>query len=639
MHSSQGNWNAQEKNVKSLFEHAPALVAILKGRDGVCELFNEMFSRLWGARDVLNRPMREAWPELEGQGWFETVETVFDTGQPVYGYEKPAIADWNNDGKPKELFFNFVYSPSFADGGQVDGVMIFGFDVTEQVVARKKIEASQSYFKRMANTVPATLWITEKDGSCSYLNQSWYDITGQGSREALGFGWLKATHEDDRANAENTFLEANKNRVPFYAVYRLRQRTGEYRWVVDKGSPRIDEHGEFEGFIGCVIDIHDQIISEERTRESEERFRLLATTIPQVVWTSRPDGQLEYLSEQWVGITGQSITDAFNSGWATMVHENDVEVVNGVWRDAIQGKKGWQAEYRLKNLVSGTYRWFQGETVPLKDQNGNVLKWVGAATDIHSFKEHSQVLEEKVRQRTQELQFSNENLQQFAHVASHDLKEPLRKIKTFAELLKSETENLLPPRAKVHLEKITIATDRMINLVEGVLNYSTTNSLLQQKEQIDLNGVIASIEFDLEILIQQRSATLIYKDLPTIEGAPILVLQLFYNLVNNSLKFSHPERNLMISISSTMVTIGEREFAHIIIKDNGIGFEQKYADRIFDTFARLHSKDKFEGTGLGLSLCKKIVLRHDGEMFAKGVLDVGAEFHIQLPLKQIRTEI
>jgi signal transduction histidine kinase len=227
------------------------------------------------------------------------------------------------------------------------------------------------------------------------------------------------------------------------------------------------------------------------------------------------------------------------------------------------------------------------------------------------------------------LQQSNEDLRQFAHVASHDLKEPVRKVKVYTGRLQEDGATIFSPRATGYLEKINSAANRMLAMVEGVLRYSTINSTEEQTEVVDLNRIVRAIESDLELVIAQKKATLHYLQLPTIEGGVVLLYQLFYNLINNSLKFSRADVPCRIHISSTI----DQDQALIRITDNGIGFDQEQAERIFDTFSRLNAKDKYEGTGLGLSLCKKIVLRHGGEIEAAGKKGEGSEFRIRLPLK------
>lgn len=269
---------------------------------------------------------------------------------------------------------------------------------------------------------------------------------------------------------------------------------------------------------------------------------------------------------------------------------------------------------------------------------GIVIEWY---KEIAERKALMAQLETRVSERTNELnnvnaelQSSNDTLEQFAHVASHDLKEPVRKIKIFTSRLQDEAGDQLTERGKTYLSKILSSAERMSTMIEGVLNYSVQNGAEQQTEKIDLNITIAEIRNDLEVLIQQKHAEITVGQLPVIEGDRILIHQLFYNLLNNSLKFTDETIHPKIYITATPVVNHHQASYNITITDNGIGFDQKQSEKIFDTFTRLNSKDKYDGTGLGLALCKKIVQRHHGEITAASEYGKGATFHLIMPVLQ-----
>jgi len=237
-----------------------------------------------------------------------------------------------------------------------------------------------------------------------------------------------------------------------------------------------------------------------------------------------------------------------------------------------------------------------------------------------------------VKERTLELQRSNNDLLQFAHVISHDLKEPVRKVKIFSTRIQDEHADKLPDPVSNYLNRIQSATRRMSSMIEGVLNYSRLNSFNEETEAVDLNDIVQSIQDDLEVVIQQKGASINHDPLPTIQGAPVLLYQLFYNIINNSLKFSRQGVASVITLSSVTVKEDGREVAQITVADNGIGFDPAHANAIFDSFIRLNSKDRYEGTGLGLALSKKITERHGGTIAAVGESGAGASIIVRLPL-------
>jgi PAS domain S-box-containing protein len=509
-------------------------------------------------------------------------------------------------------------------------------DITGRKIAEKELAQSEQYFRELIDTVPAMIWITRQDGYCTYLNKNWYDYTGQTSGEAEGFGWLNATHPDDAAEAERLFVEATAKQKPYYILYRLRHKNGTYRWAIDTGYPKFGKEGTFEGMIGTVIDVHEQKLAEDKTKENEEKFRTLAESLPQLVWMTNELGEQEYASSRWKEYTGIEPTGV--ETWQQIVHPDDLPTVTASWLTSIQSGKQYKTEARLK-IKSGEYRWHFVQGEPIKDENGKITKWIGAFTDIHDQKTITAKLEALVTERTKELKRSNEDLQQFAHVASHDLKEPVRKIKTFASRLEYEDQNNLSAAGKGYLQKMQSAADRMSTMIDGVLTYSTLNALHQKIEKVDLSQVISNIQADLELVIQRKEATILQRNLPVIEGAEVLIYQLFYNLINNSLKFSRSDVQVSISITADTIYKDGKSYTEIRIEDNGIGFEPGQAERIFNTFERLHSKDKYDGTGLGLALCKKIAERHGGSITAKGSLNEGAQFIVLLPFRQEQSSI
>ncbi|HLA57020.1 MAG TPA: ATP-binding protein, partial [Flavobacterium sp.] len=266
---------------------------------------------------------------------------------------------------------------------------------------------------------------------------------------------------------------------------------------------------------------------------------------------------------------------------------------------------------------------------------GEPVTLLGVIQDITEQKQFADELSKQVRERTLELNRSNEDLLHFAHIASHDLKEPVRKIKVFSNMLEEQFGELLPEKGQVYLGKVQNATNRMFSMIEGILTYSAINASDQTIENVDLNEVIDNIKTDLEVLIQFKNATINSDALPVIEGASVLIYQLFYNLVNNALKFSKADVPTVITIRSVIINRDEIDYAEISVADNGIGIEQEYTNQIFNAFTRLNAKDKYEGTGLGLALCKKIVDRHHGMISATGIQNEGAVFTILLPLEQL----
>jgi len=378
-----------------------------------------------------------------------------------------------------------------------------------------------------------------------------------------------------------------------------------------------------------AADLIERTQTAEALRASEQRLRALATATNDAIYRMSPDWTEMY---QLDGRTFLDDTKRPIDNWLEKyIPSEDQEQVLSVIRQAITAKTVFQLEHRVIQ-ADGTIGWTFSRAIPIPDHSGNITEWFGAASDITEKKALLTRLEGIVDDRTRELQRSNEDLRQFAHVASHDLKEPVRKIRTFGLRLKNEVGNALSEEARIFTEKILESASRMTTMIEGVLTYSSLDAIDEHLELLDLNEILTEIHNDLEVPIQQKNAVIKCNRLPTIKGVKVLIYQLLYNLINNSLKFAKESEAPRIVIDATITSVDGNPHTQIVIADNGIGFDPSCNETIFDTFTRLNSKTKYDGTGLGLSLSKKIVERHKGAIRARGIPDVGATFTIKLPL-------
>lgn len=322
---------------------------------------------------------------------------------------------------------------------------------------------------------------------------------------------------------------------------------------------------------------------------------------------------------------------------AAKLHPEDHRLLEKAHQDALlKGVVCYEARIIQKDKSE---KWIKVFGKIIKDEKGDPSTILGVVQDIHDQKEFEAELKRKIEESTLELRRSNDDLLHFANVVSHDLQEPVRKIKIFNAFLKNEIADRLPERSVMQLNKIANSANRMQCIIEGILAYSTMDKSTQPVEKIFLNDLVENIRTDLELIIKEKGAVLIIDDLPEIEGAPILIEQLFYNLIQNALKFTKANQPPRIIITSTIKNIDSDASIEISFKDNGIGIDPVYAEKIFTAFERLHSKNEYEGNGIGLALCQKIVDRHNGTIMARGEKENGAEFIVTLPLKQATENI
>lgn len=269
--------------------------------------------------------------------------------------------------------------------GQVERWLGTNTDIHAHKLAEEALKKSEEYYKTLMDNTPVMTWITQPDGYCSYMSKSWYDYSGQTSGTALGMKWFEAVHPEDRDQCKTIFGHANKRQIPYHQEYRIRSEDGMYRWYLDSGSPRFDEQGNFEGFVGSMVDIHERKIMEDRLRESEGRFRTLADNISQLAWMTDETGWIFWYNKRWYDFTGTNLEEMQGWGWQKVHHPNHVARVVAKFSQAIQNEEVWEDTFPLRSK-QGDYRWFLSRAIPIRDGEGKILHWFGTNTDINDLR-------------------------------------------------------------------------------------------------------------------------------------------------------------------------------------------------------------------------------------------------------------
>jgi PAS domain S-box-containing protein len=473
-------------------------------------------------------------------------------------------------------------------------------------------------------------------------------------REQDSVGWLQKVFDTGEIYVGNSYLARPTQKVRSDELYL------DFTY-----SPLRDDNKLITGVLIVAYDVTEKFRAQQKLEEAESSLREALELAELATWSVDPSTNAVWYSDRmkrWIGSPQEEL--GFNNGLDPVPEPDRERVRKGLERALQPGSDGlYDLEHIIKNVVTGRERIIHAQARVFFDNDNKPFKMIGTAQDVTSQRNLQLALEMQVQQRTEELDASNEELQatneelqvtneelaglnndllqsnealqQFAHVASHDLKEPLRKIKTFLGRIEADNKTVISAESRNFMKRVYTAADRMFAMISGVLTYSTINASEEKIQLVDIQDAIHQIELDLEILIAQKKATLKYGRLPVLEGASVLLYQLFYNLVINALKFAKVDELPVISFESSEINQQATRFAIIKVSDNGIGFDPAQNERIFTTFTRLNSKDKYEGTGLGLSLCKKIVLRHGGTITATGNSGKGAEFTVMLPFKQI----
>jgi PAS domain S-box-containing protein len=560
----------------------------------------------------------------------EILDTVFKSGKSIENIE---IKRGSTDKSGIEQLWLATFYPVVVEGSvEVKYVVAAILEITDRVKTEQALRESEQQFRDFSNSIQNLAWMAHGDGRIYWYNQRWFDYTGTTLEQMQGLGWTKVHHPDYVASKTEFIREAGKKGEQWERTVLLRGRNGEYRWFLTRAYPIKDDRGKVTRWIGTCTDIHEKLQIQDELKESRNQLRQIADFMPQMVWSTDASGYNDFLNKRWDEFTGLTFDEMKGHRWMQVLHPDDLQRTSEAWHRSLRSGETYEIEYRMKRY-DGEYRWMLARGMPLRRTDGTIERWYGTCTDIHDQKTMAENLETLVQERTKELQRSNEDLQQFVHVSSHDLKEPVRKIQFFENIISNQFQGVLPDDVNANLQKIRKSARRIAAMLEGVLHYSSVDASMTIIEDIDLNAVVNDVAEDQEVLIMEKNAKLKYYDLPVIRGAPTLIYQLFYNLINDSLKFAG-EKPALITITSKQSKIGDRSFWKIVLEDNGIGFDDVYSELIFVTFTRLNAKDKYEGTGLGLALCKKIVERHGGSITATGKKNSGAKFTILLPVER-----
>ncbi|HMF72723.1 MAG TPA: PAS domain S-box protein, partial [Flavitalea sp.] len=374
----------------------------------------------------------------------------------------------------------------------------------------------------------------------------------------------------------------------------------------------------------AIEDITEHRHAQELLSERESWFRNMANQASVMIWVSGTDMRRSFFNETWLEFTGKKIPEVQGYGWKSLIHKDDLYGYIEIFNEYFGKKLPYSAEYRLKRK-DGVYRWMLDVAKPTYLPDGSFSGYIGSGSEIHDKKLAQEELEHQVSKRTSDLQQmnlalqrSNNELQQFAYVASHDLQEPLRKILTFSDRLK-RMQDEFPVSAVTFLGKIIDSSERMRKLIDELLKFSRTTQSDSKFVKIDLQNLFKTLLSDFELIISEKNAEITHDELPSIEGIPVQMEQLFHNMVSNALKFAKADVNPIIHISAkaadkqTLESYGLDDgipHTHIVFSDNGIGFSAEYTEQIFDIFQRLNYKQDYPGTGIGLALCRRIVDNH-----------------------------
>ncbi|WP_306054459.1 ATP-binding protein [Natronococcus wangiae] len=481
-------------------------------------------------------------------------------------------------------------------------------------------EQERRLYETLISSTPDLVYAFDLDYRFIFANDALLEMWGQSFEESVGNTLLENGYEQWHAEMHEREIdrvvetkEPIRGEVAFEHA-ELGRRIYDYIF-----APVLNDEGEVEAIAGTTRDITERKEAEEALQESKERFRALVAASSDVVYRMNPDwSEMHHLEgKEFIADTHASTSDWLDK----YIHPDDQERVKEAINEAIRTKSTFELEHQVQQ-VDGSLGWTFSRAVPMLDEDGDIVEWIGMASDITERKEYERELE----QANTQLKRSNAELKRFAHAASHDLQEPLRMVSSYLQLLENRYGDDLDADATEYIEFAVDGADRMREMVDALLEYSRVNTREEDFETIDCETILEEAMENLQMAIDESDATITSDELPTVSGDERQLIQLFQNLLDNAITYAGDD-------SPTVHVSAERRHGEwtFSVRDDGIGIDPEKTDGIFEVFNRLHTPDEYGGTGIGLAICERIVMTHDGRIWVESDPGEGTTFFFTIP--------
>ena len=498
-------------------------------------------------------------------------------------------------------------------------------DVTEQRQLQQRLSESEEELRIQAESIPQQIWTARPDGSVDFYNHRTAAYLGEAMPTDRPADVPSFVHPDDRAGIQARWEAAIASQRYYEAEFRLRRYDGEYRWFLGQAQARRGPDGRVLKWYGTNTDVHQQRQLQEQVLASQSRFEQLLEALPEMAWTARPDGSINYHNQRWYELTGSTFEESQGWGWERFIHPDDYAETVRRWHQSLATGEAFESEHRWRNQ-QGEYRWFLARGEAIRDEAGTIVLWAGVNTDVHEFKQVQQQLEHQ----NARLLRSNEDLDSFVYTASHDLKQPINNMAGIFEELTRTAYFRDPDAVKLisyferALAQIFTTIDNLGAIVQGQRQQQELPA-----EDVALAPLVAEVIGSLQDQVTQTGATfeLDFATCPMVSFVRANLQSVFFNLISNSLKYAVPGRPVRIGLSSAPDAVSGRPI--LTVRDNGLGIDmERFGPQLFQLFRRFHTH--VEGTGMGLYLVNRIVQNHGGRLEVASTVDEGTTFQIYL---------
>ncbi len=557
---------------------------------------------------------------------FRAFNEVYQTGVPNKGFYSKSHRKDGGQG-----FYETSVSLLRNNKGEIVGFRCVGRDITERKQAEEALQKSQERYRTLAENAGEAIFVVQ-DGMIKFMNPKGAELSGYSIEELASGPFVKFIHPDDVNLVVNRYAGRLKgDPAPQIYDFRILRKDSDIRWGELNAVPI--SWDDRPAVLCFMTDITQRKQAEEALTQSEEKYRTVLDEIGDAYFEVDLKGNFTFVNDQMTQHLQYSKEELLGMNYRTFTAPEEIknvyEAYNRVYRT---GEPSLSLGHKVIRK-DGTKRFSNVSISPMKNAKGEIYGFRGISRDITTQKqleEEREVLLQEIRKINQKLEEANKELQDFVYIASHDLREPLRKISSFGTLLQDSLKEKLNEDQQENFEFMIDGARRMQDMIDALLTYSRLTTKAKPPEWVELNKVIENLKkLELATMLDEtRGTILVPKPLPSVQADPSQMHQLFQNLIGNGLKFHKEEMPPEIVIRAHDV---ENNMIRIEVEDNGIGIDEKYHSQLFTMFKRLHSREQYEGTGIGLASCKKIVERHGGNIGIKSTLGKGSIFWFTLP--------
>jgi PAS domain S-box-containing protein len=580
--------------------------------------WNKAAERIFGhtAEEMLGKPIEQIIPPELGREEDRLMARLI-AGERVEHYETTRL---RKDGSRVQVAL--TVSPLRNEAGEIIGMSKVLRDITESKRAQLALYESEERFHLLADNIAQLAWMAEPDGEINWYNKQWFEFTGTTLDEMRGWGWQKVHHSEHVERVTEKFKRHMQEELVWEDTFPIRGADGEYRWFLSRAIPVRDALGHVLRWFGTNTDITDERNAREELLRSEERRRLLADNMSQMAYVADGEGTITWVNRRWIEYTGLDADDVNNGGWARVVDPEHFASMGASYALAQERGEPWEHVFRLKS-TDGSYRWFLSRSMPIKDEQGKVVRWFGTNTDINEQKLAEEALEESSRHKDH-----------FLATLAHELRNPLAPLKNGLQLLELAPDDAdLMETTRVMMVR---QLDHMVRLVDDLMDLSriSRGKIRLAKDKVQLSEVVATAMEASRPFIERMGHTFdvnIGSGSMVVNGDLARLIQVVSNLLNNAAKYTPPGGRIELDVSQ------DGGQAAIRIRDNGIGIDAAALPHVFDMFAQVDPEQKGQaqgGLGIGLNIGQRLVHMHSGTVEGRSEgLGKGSEFTVRLPVE------